>query len=257
MLAIVFILTPVTLLLWYVRRQDNEPEPISRIWLAFVVGAILTPLIVGALRVFTPPVADRWGYAVVESFFTAGICEEAAKIGTLWWLGRYFFDRSRLMAWLTHGTAVGGGFAMWEDLHYTYCAHADGDLSQYSCNSEADLMVAAGRALMPTHAALTMVAGYFLSLAHRQPANRRFLILAVLLPVCLHGLNNFVGHALRLTFEGASGLALLLYASPLFILVGLPIGLVIWLPRWSARRLTPLTRSATLENEARKSATEW
>lgn len=182
LIGLVAALVPGLLLLWYFLKRDRFPEPRGLVVKTFLLGfAITIPAgLIGWL--LQSPAADAANVhvaALVRAFFGAAIPEEALKLAVLVWYCRRKDDFDEPMDGLVYGATVSLGFATLENVLYVL----DGGLG-----------VALLRAFtaVPAHAAFGAVMGFYIGLAHFLPhRRRRYLWLAFLVPVLLHGLYDY------------------------------------------------------------------
>ncbi len=182
LIGIVAALVPGLLLLWYFLRRDRFPEPRGLVVRTFLLGfAITIPAgLIGWL--LQSPLADAASVhaaALAQAFLGAAIPEEALKLAVLVWYCRRKDDFDEPMDGLVYGATVSLGFATLENVLYVL---------------NGGLGVALLRAVtaVPGHAALGAIMGFYIGLAHFLPhRRRRYLWLAFVVPVLLHGLYNY------------------------------------------------------------------
>ena len=182
LISVAAALVPGLLLVWYFTSRDRFPEPRHRVWKTFGLGcAIVVPVVPIALLLSLPfeGAANPHFRALTQAFFGAAIPEEALKLAVLFWYCRRKHEFDEPMDGLVYGATVSLGFATFENVLYVL----DGGLT-----------VALLRAFtaVPGHAATGAIMGFYLGLAHFLPhRRRRYLWLAFLVPVALHGLYNY------------------------------------------------------------------
>ncbi|HGG56229.1 MAG TPA: PrsW family intramembrane metalloprotease, partial [Nannocystis exedens] len=170
--------TPSLLLLWYFHSRDAYPEPASVIWKTFALGVLtVIPVLAFALPLssYAEGFSSPYLAGLYDAFVLAALPEEAAKLAVVYWYARRHSEFDEPMDGLVYGVAASLGFATLENILYV----ADGGLG-----------VALMRALtsIPGHATFGAIMGYFVGQAHFEPGRaRRFLFLALALPVLLHG----------------------------------------------------------------------
>jgi RsiW-degrading membrane proteinase PrsW (M82 family) len=182
-------LVPGLLLLWYFVKRDRFPEPRGLIWKTFGLGfAITIPAGLLGLLLQWPfnGMANLHVAALAEAFLGAAIPEEALKLAVLVWYCRRQDDFDEPMDGIVYGATVSLGFATLENLLHV----ANGGL--------AAALIRAFTAV-PGHAATGAIMGAYIGLArflpHRQ---RRYMRLAYLVPVALHGLYDYPALLIRL-----------------------------------------------------------
>ncbi len=175
---------PVVVLLIYIYRHDKyEKEPLPMLFKALLFGALsVVPAIVmeGVMMQLNPFVGRPTLDGLYTGFCVAGFCEEFCKLLLLWlcvWRSRHFdeyFDG------IVYAACVALGFAAIENVGYVF---GEADFA-------AGLHVGITRALLsvPAHFLFGVVMGYYFALAKFEPRGRgKYLLLALLLPLLLHG----------------------------------------------------------------------
>ncbi len=174
---------PALLLLWYFTSRDLYPEPKRLIWLTFALGfgAAAPAALIGETLFF--PLADLasdpWIASAIIAFpIVAGI-EELSKFAVLYLFCRRWNDFDEPMDGLVYGVAASLGFAAIENWSYVY---------------QSGVETALWRAVsaVPFHAMAGAIMGYYFGLAHFIPNKRRpYLVLALLVPILLHGAYDY------------------------------------------------------------------
>lgn len=176
-------LAPALILFWYVYNKDTQPEPTRLIVKGFFYGglsALLSTLISGPLLnmgFYTTDPAN-WTEAVKISFFGAAIPEECAKLLMLWLLLRNCAEFDERYDGIVYATAVGLGFAGFENILYLVSAGA----------SWADVAFTRALFAVPGHFAFAVTMGYYFSQYHFRGRDRAGAQVKMLLyPILLHG----------------------------------------------------------------------
>jgi len=183
---------PAVLLVWYIRRQDVDPEPVGTLAVTFVLGGLLASFAAlvntAAGTVFRQvPVVG----SILLFFLVVGPGEELVK-----WLAvrLYAYDRSEFDAVIDgamYGAAAGLGFASIENVIYI----AQNALTAIQSGGPvlaATIPTTVARSLAgPGHVLYSAFAGYYLGLAkftddHYGPLVVKGLLVAAL----LHGTYN-------------------------------------------------------------------
>ena len=190
-------LLPAFVLFWYVYSRDITPEPRNVVLKAFLYGVLATfasSLISGplsSLGLYTLEPATFWE-SVKTAFFGAAIPEESAKLFMLWLLLRKCKDFDERYDGIVYATAVGLGFASFENILYL----ASSGLGFFQ--------VAISRAFLavPGHFAFAVVMGYYYSVMHfswREKEKRSAAVKMWLYPVLLHGAYDTICFASGIT----------------------------------------------------------
>ena len=178
-------LLPVVILMVYIYKRDTfQKEPWPLLLKAFgfgVLAAMLDVTVAGLLSRLIPKVSDG---PMIDALYNAFICaafpEEACKLLMLYlciWKSPLFDE---YYDGVEYGAFVGLGFAGIENLLYIL---------------NGGLGLAFGRAIfaVPAHFFFAIFMGYFFSMARfRYDNRRRYMTLAYLVPVALHGTYDFL-----------------------------------------------------------------
>lgn len=178
-------LAPVLFLLWYIYHHDKYQKEPLRMLLKALLGGVLAALldilllsIVGV--VYSPTFTDGMQAALYQAFGQAALPEELCKLIFLYafiWNSQYFDE---YYDGVEYAAFVGLGFAGLENVMYVM---------------QGGLGVAVGRALfaVPAHFFFAIFMGYFFSMAKFKPWSKgRYLLLALFVPVILHGIYDFI-----------------------------------------------------------------
>lgn len=178
-------LLPVVLLMAYIYKRDTfnkEPWPLLMKAFGFgILSAFLDIPVAGLLQYVVPTLSGSPGWmAFREAFFGAAFPEEFCKLLMLYlciWKNPHFDE---YYDGLEYAAFVGLGFAGFENVLYIM---------------QGGLGLAFGRAIfaVPAHFFFAIFMGYFFSLARFRYAERtKYLLLAYLVPVVLHGTYDFL-----------------------------------------------------------------
>jgi len=174
-------LAPVAVLLIYVYIRDKyEKEPIGLLLKTFLAGAFITLPIIGVeilLSSFENELSGLWK-AAYTSFVVAGFTEELFKFLVLYFFIRKDAHFNEQFDGIVYAVFVSLGFAAVENILYVV---GNG------------MQVGLVRAItaVPAHALFGVVMGFYFgkSLLHPQ---KRYLILALVMPILFHGIYDFI-----------------------------------------------------------------
>jgi RsiW-degrading membrane proteinase PrsW (M82 family) len=183
---------PALLLVWYIRRQDTDPEPIGTLAVTFVLGGLLASFaalvntaVGGVFR--TVPVVG----SILLFFLVVGPGEELVK-----WLAirLYAFERSEFDAVVDgamYGAAAGLGFASIENVVYIG-QNALTTLQSGGQVLATTIPTTVARSLAgPGHVLYSAFAGYYLGLAKFNDEQYGPLVVkGLLVAALLHGTYN-------------------------------------------------------------------
>ena len=177
-------IAPVAIILFYIYLRDKyEKEPLRSLAAALVSGCLITLPVIYTERWLSLPsgnIPAGMASAAYESVVVAGLTEEFFKFLVfmlLFWNNRQF---NETFDGIVYATFISLGFALIENIMYVF--------SQGMGTG----MVRAFTAV-PAHALFGIIMGYQFGLARFYPAERiRRIIAALLLPVILHGIYDFI-----------------------------------------------------------------
>lgn len=180
---IIIALAPVFIIAIYIYIRDKyEREPIQLLLISLVVGCIITIPVVfieGFLaargKAFEGLASAAW-----DAFVVAAFTEELFKLLALYlliWKNRHFNEK---FDGIVYATFISLGFAGIENILYV----SDGGMS---------VGITRAFTAIPAHALFGVTMGYQFGLARFYPEERvKRLFLALLIPLLLHGIYNFI-----------------------------------------------------------------
>lgn len=168
----------LALLSYFYLKDEYESEPISLVFKAFILGALLVfPIMFFQYVIEVENLVDS---NFVKAFFTAGLLEEFFKWFILFYTVYHHVEFDEPYDGIVYGAAVSLGFATAENIFY---------LIAYG------LEYAIGRALLPvsSHALFGVIMGYYLGKGKfSHTIKERWIILSLLVPFMLHGTYDFI-----------------------------------------------------------------
>lgn len=182
-MTILFIsLAPIVLILLYIYKRDKyEKEPMGLLLRCLGIGAIITlPILlieigIGAIASFEDKIAD----AFYQGFVVAAFTEEMFKFLAfllIVWRNRNF---NELFDGIIYAVFISLGFAAVENILYVI-GHGGG------------VGVLRAFTAVPAHALFGITMGFYFGLARFNPEKfKKYLWLAILVPILLHGLYDF------------------------------------------------------------------
>ena len=190
---------PSILITIYIAKKDLFPEPNKAIASALALGfLIFIPhtlffIFLGDLywEIYDNNLRDAHFINLIESFFQAAFIEESLKFLVFLFFVSKFNAFNEPMDAIVYGVCISLGFSLMETLDWTYIAYTEDGPDQA-------LIEAQSRAWSSNtmHAACGILMGTLLSNAFFQKKNNFLkLILALFIPILLHGFYNFsIGH---------------------------------------------------------------
>lgn len=174
---------PAVLLWLYIRHKDLQPEPLSKLMKAGVLGMLISiPVVIVGECVSDLFLEEEEASGiidvVIDAFFVAAIPEETFKLIALWLVLRHNRHFDEHFDGIVYAVSVGLGFAALENVMYLL---DEGDGWQ---------TLAIMRALMsvPGHYAFAVLMGYYYSVHHFVDHSWRSAFLTLGAPVLAHGL---------------------------------------------------------------------
>ena len=205
---------PTLALLLFFMYSDKFKEPKKTVLSTFVLGIfIVAPLEVfhyGTEMIIGEPIEYN---PFFKAFFAAAFLEELFKFCVLFFFCTKFTEFNEPMDGIVYGLTASLGFAFWENLQYIYMP--DREISE-------SLQVAWSRAFtaVPSHAFDGVIMGFFIGRHYfRDYKTNTNLILALLIPVTLHGFYDWV-----LMEENING-------NFMYLVMVIELGLVVYLYR--------------------------
>ena len=178
---------PTLALLLFFMYSDKFKEPKKTVLSTFILGIfIIAPLEVfhyGTEMIIGEPIEYN---AFFRAFFAASFLEELFKFCVLFFFCTKFIEFNEPMDGIVYGITASLGFAFWENLQYIYMP--DREINE-------SLQVAWSRAFtaVPSHAFDGVIMGFFIGRHYfRDYKTNTNLILALLIPVTLHGFYDWV-----------------------------------------------------------------
>lgn len=176
-------LAPVFIILFYIYVRDKyEKEPLSLLIKLLIFGGLITIPVIFIERALSNFYGGPGGLvdAGYRAFIVAGSTEEAFKFIALYWLTWKHTELNERFDGIVYAVFISLGFAAVENILYVYEYGASvGYLRAFTA--------------VPAHAVFGVVMGFYFALARFSRKNQFiFLLLALLIPVCLHGFYDFI-----------------------------------------------------------------
>ena len=183
MILLITSLAPVLIILFYIYIRDRyEREPLGLLVRALLAGMLIViPVIfVERFLVIVMPVTGQIPSAAYNAFLVAGLTEETFKFMALLllvWKSPSFNEK---FDGIVYAVFVSLGFAAIENILYV----AQGGIHT---------ALVRGVTAVPAHALFGVTMGYYVGIARMyEELRKRYLLLALLLPVLLHGTYDFI-----------------------------------------------------------------
>ncbi len=187
-------IAPVFIILAYIYVRDKyNKEPVGLLIKCLVGGmvSVIPVLIFGLILSLFLPAFGRVSDAFFQSFFIAALNEEFFKflfVMAIAWNSVHFDER---FDGIVYAVYVSLGFALVENILYVFSAEEVFMLGNIAPQLELGILRAF--TAVPAHAIFGITMGYFIGMAKFNREKRgNYLILALLIPILLHGFYNFV-----------------------------------------------------------------
>ncbi len=216
---------PVILIASLFYFLDRNREPLKVVIRAFILGMASIILLLFVLMfdpIPRPPQDGRFASAFILSFYHAGFYEELAKY--LVFIFGLFYHR-HFDEWydgILYGVVIGLGFAFVENIKY---------FDRYLAEMGSQIIIVRSLFAMPMHALCGGIMGFYLGKAKFTPRRHRvvsLIFLALLVPILMHGLFDFV----------------IFFYSVNLKLLAIPIVLFMWIRVLMMKRISQRARLA-------------
>ena len=178
--------SPGLLILFYIYKQDIFPEPKNIVFKTFIFGATIV-LALDLILVDVDSYAEKYfegeAFNFFDSFIRAAFIEEFFKMIVLIFFCTRKDDFDEPMDGLVYGAAVSLGYATYENIDYVL---------YYFNNPSFEIALARAYTAVPMHTLCGIMMGFLITQSiFEKRHNYLNLILALLIPVGMHGLYNF------------------------------------------------------------------
>jgi len=205
-LIIITALIPAFILGWWIYKKDSvRPEPLSKLFLAFLygVGSTFVTLVITQLLnivgLFTYDLGSFSG-AVSTALFAAALPEECAKLLMLWLFLRKNPYYDEYFDGIVYAACVGLGFAGTENILYLL-----------QSEDWVGTGIMRGLTAVPAHFAIACAMGYFYSKRHFGDRSRLTAACVLAVPILIHWVYD------ALAFSGGIYPALSIVIDVLFV----------------------------------------
>lgn len=183
MILLITSLAPVLIILFYIYIRDRyEREPLGLLGRALLAGMLIVipVFFVERFLVNMMPVSGQIPSAAYNAFLVAGLTEEAFKFMALLLLVWRSPNFNEKFDGIVYAVFVSLGFAAIENILYV-------------AQGGTQTALVRGVTAVPAHALFGVTMGYYVGIARMyEELRKRYLLLALLLPVLLHGTYDFI-----------------------------------------------------------------
>ena len=186
---------PSILILLYFFLSDKFKEPKSTIAIVFFLG-ILICLPAGIINTFVHDnFKDVFSERLTSSFLGPAWCEELLKFIILYFIVLKRNEFNERMDGIVYGVAVSLGFATLENYEYVFILAEKWEIEPYT------MAIWRSYSAVPMHGLVGCIMGFYFGM-YSFTANKKYLILCLLIPFVIHGLYNFLSYPYHFSIVG-------------------------------------------------------
>ena len=188
MTTLLITIVPSFLILLYFFFSDKFKEPKGTVAIVFVLG-ILICLPAGILNnfMFVNFGGEGSGKDLTHSFLGPAWTEEILKFLVLYSIVLRRTEFNEPMDGIVYGVVASLGFATYENYDYVFRLAETWDIAPQQ------LAIWRSYSAVPMHGLNGCIMGFYFGM-YAFTANKKFLVLSLLIPFLLHGFYNFLGH---------------------------------------------------------------
>ena len=187
MSTLLITIVPSILILLYFFLSDKFKEPKGSIALVFFLGICIC-LPAGYINSFMENnFKDIFSERLLFSFLGPAWCEELLKFIILYYVVLKRSEFNEPMDGIVYGVAVSLGFATLENYEYVFILAEKWEIEPYQ------LAIWRSYSAVPMHGLVGCVMGFYFGM-FSFTANKKYLILCLLIPFIIHGLYNFLSY---------------------------------------------------------------
>ena len=187
MSTLLITIVPSILILLYFFLSDKFKEPKGSIALVFFLGICIC-LPAGYINSFMENnFKDVFSERLLFSFLGPAWCEELLKFIILYFIVLRRNEFNEPMDGIVYGVAVSLGFATLENYEYVFILAEEWEIDPYQ------MAIWRSYSAVPMHGLLGCVMGFYFGM-YSFTANKKYLILCLLIPFIIHGLYNFLSY---------------------------------------------------------------
>ena len=187
MSTLLITIVPSILILLYFFLSDKFKEPKGSIALVFFLG-ICVCLPAGYINSFMENnFKDIFSERLLFSFLGPAWCEELLKFIILYFIVLKRNEFNEPMDGIVYGVTVSLGFATLENYEYVFRLAEQWEIDPYQ------MALLRSYSAVPMHGLNGCIMGFYFGM-YAFTANKKYLILCLLIPFVIHGLYNFLSH---------------------------------------------------------------
>ena len=187
MSTLLITIVPSILILLYFFLSDKFKEPKGSIALVFFLGICIC-LPAGYINSFMENnFKDIFSERLLFSFLGPAWCEELLKFIILYFIVLRRNEFNEPMDGIVYGVSVSLGFATLENYEYVFILAEKWEIEPYT------MAILRSYSAVPMHGLLGCVMGFYFGM-YSFTANKKYLVLCILIPFIIHGLYNFLSY---------------------------------------------------------------
>ena len=187
MSTLLITIVPSILILLYFFLSDKFKEPKGTIALVFFLGICIC-LPAGYINSFMENnFKDVFSERLLFSFLGPAWCEELLKFIILYFIVLKRNEFNERMDGIVYGVSVSLGFATLENYEYVFILAEKWEIEPYT------MAIWRSYSAVPMHGLNGCIMGFYFGM-YAFTANKKYLILCLLIPFVIHGLYNFLSH---------------------------------------------------------------
>ena len=187
MSTLLITIVPSILILLYFFLSDKFKEPKGSIALVFFLGICIC-LPAGYVNSFMENnFKDIFSERLLFSFLGPAWCEELLKFIILYFIVLKRNEFNERMDGIVYGVAVSLGFATLENYEYVFILAEKWEIEPYT------MAIWRSYSAVPMHGLNGCIMGFYFGM-FAFTANKKYLILCLLIPFIIHGLYNFLNY---------------------------------------------------------------
>ena len=187
MSTLLITIVPSILILLYFFLSDKFKEPKGSIALVFFLGICIC-LPAGYINSFMENnFKDIFSERLLFSFLGPAWCEELLKFIILYFIVLKRNEFNERMDGIVYGVSVSLGFATLENYEYVFILAEKWEIEPYT------MAIWRSYSAVPMHGLNGCIMGFYFGM-FAFTANKKYLILCLLIPFIIHGLYNFLSH---------------------------------------------------------------
>ena len=195
MSTLLITIVPSILILLYFFLSDKFKEPKGSIALVFFLGICIC-LPAGYINSFMENnFKDIFSERLLFSFLGPAWCEELLKFIILYYVVLKRSEFNEPMDGIVYGVSVSLGFATLENYEYVFILAEKWEIDPYQ------LAIWRSYSAVPMHGLLGCVMGFYFG-KYAFTAEKKYLILSLLIPFLVHGLYNFLTYPYHFVIVG-------------------------------------------------------